>query len=229
MYWLRDTKKRSQYYEETSIKTPSSFLLQSLKYAKGAIAVDLGCGSGVDTKEISRNGFKVIAVDVNHEVTGYFNKEDLKQIELIIKPIEEFAIPNCDFIYAKSSLVFLSPKKFWKVMEEIKSALNPNGVFTARLWGKKDSSNKSGKNFKYTFTSIEELKETFAGYSILVVDESEEDKCCADGRMKHWDFINIIVQKPSGTFTPPNQSPKHKRHRHAPTQLTSLYTSPQTN
>ena len=195
MTWIRDLKKRIKYYDETSVKPPSLFLEQALRYANGTTAIDLGCGSGSDTKEMARQGFKVIAVDINKEVANYFSKKDRDRIKLVIQPVEDFKFVRCDFIYAKSSLVFLSPKKFRKVAMEIKKSLKPGGVFAARLWGKKDSDNKSGKNYKYTFLGIEELKAIFDGYDFLAVNEHEEDKACADGRDKHWHFLDVIIKK----------------------------------
>ena len=196
MVWIRNINKRKQYYEETSVKQPSAFLIDTLKYAKGNLAIDLGCGSGVDTKEITRKGFRVIAVDVNEDVKEYFSPEDLRKIRLVIQPIEDFRFVKSDFIYAKSSLGFLNRKKFLKVTEDIKNSLTPGGIFAARLWGKNDSDNKPGKNMKYTFLTIDELKGIFTDFVFLKTHEHEEDKYSADGRMKHWDFIDIIAQKP---------------------------------
>jgi len=196
MVWIIDIKKRTKYYEETNTKAPSVFLIKALKFAKGNKAIDLGCGSGVETREIAKKGFKVTAVDVNKDVKKYFSKEDLKNIKLKILPIENFRFVKCDFVFAKSSLVFLGPGKFYKVLENIKKSLNPGGIFAARLWGKKDSDNGSGKNHKCTFMSIDKLKNTFIGHTFLEIFEHEEDKCGADGRMKRWDFIDVIIQKP---------------------------------
>jgi len=196
MVWIRDIKKRTKYYEETNAKAPSAFLVKTLKFAKGNKAIDLGCGSGVETREIAKNGFSIVAVDVNKDVKKYFSKEDLKNIKLKIQSIENFRFVKCDFVFAKSSLVFLSPGKFYKVLENIKKSLKPGGIFAARLWGKKDSDNRSGKNHKCTFVSMDKLKNTFLGYKFLEIVEHEEDKFGADGRMKHWDFIDVIIQKP---------------------------------
>lgn len=196
MVWLRNTSKRKKYYSETSLEPPSEILLKSLKFVKGKTALDIGCGAGVDAKELARRNFKVEAVDINEDVNTYFDKKDLNNIKLTIKAIENFKFGNYDFVFAKSSLVFLCPKKFHLVIKQIKKSLNKNGVFAARLWGNKDSENKSGKNFEYTFLPPNEIYNIFDGYTILLFEQHEKDRIGADGKMKHWHFIDLIIRKP---------------------------------
>jgi trans-aconitate methyltransferase len=193
--WLREKVKRIKYYEETKQDPPSFLLLSALKYGSYKTALDIGCGTGADTKEMVKRGIKVTAIDVNKEVKNYFTAEDLRNINLLITPIEKFNFKKYDLIFAKSSLIFLQKKTFIEVLLKIKSALNTNGIFAARLWGVKDSYNVKGKRQKFSFVEKQELLNYFKGFKLLAYAEEEKDRVSAGGDLKHFHFINIILEK----------------------------------
>ena len=201
MTWVSNTKRREGYYNKTSKDKPSELLIEALKYVNNVkAALDLGCGAGVEVKELAKRGYNTTAVDVNIEVRKYFSTEDLNNIELIVRPIEKFDFKKYDFIFAKNSLVFLSPSKFMTAIIKIKQSLNPDGVFAARLWGINDSDNNSGRNYKYTFVTTDRLKQLFKNYDFKILKDYEEDGMNAYGHMKHWHFIDMIVRKPIQEF-----------------------------
>ncbi len=170
MHWLTNTQKREKYYEDTKDSPPSDFVLRTLKYGKFEAVLDLGCGSGADTKEIAKHVMEVTAVDINADVEKYFGS-NYKNIKLVIKPIQKFEFGKYDLVYAKSSIVFLKKEDFYSVVERIKNALNPNGIFAVRFWGMHDSDNKrNNNNSVYLDTNM--IKEMFSeGFEILEINE----------------------------------------------------------
>lgn len=196
MTWVADKKRRIGYYEKTQSSKPTKLLGEALHFVKSFHeALDIGCGAGVEAKALAKKGFHTVALDVNADVKSYFTDDTHANIEVVISPIETFTLGKYDFVFAKNSLVFLSPKKFRTVIEAIKNSLRPNGVFAARLWGDRDSENISKRNYKHTFVTKEMLAQQFQGYTIVLYREREENGSSVYGHMKHWHLIDIVVQK----------------------------------
>lgn len=193
MTWLSNTKHRIGYYEKTSRDNPAELLIKALQYVSRGNALDIGCGSGAEVKELVKRGFITTAVDVNVEVRQYL--ENIENVKICIQPIETFSFEKYDLVFAKNSLVFLSQKNFANVIEKIKSSLNNEGIFASRLWGINDSENMTGKNLHYTFMSKDKLSELFKDFGLLLYAEYEEDGLNAYGKMKHWHYIDLIVKK----------------------------------
>lgn len=194
MHWITNVLKRNKYYEDIKDSPPSDFVLRTLKYGKFDTALDLGCGSGADTKEIARQGALVKAIDINSDVKKYFDEND-KNIKLIVRPFQKFEFGKYDLIYAKSSIVFLKKEDFYKIIEKIKNALNHGGIFAVRFWGKHDSNNKGTKN-NSVYLNINEIKEMFSeDFEILEINEIEKDSMNAYGKMKHWHFLDTIIRR----------------------------------
>ncbi len=192
--WTKDKKKRSKYYDISGNRKPSPLLLKALRLGDFSTALDLGCGAGVDAKEMSRQGLSVTALDINPEVKKFFR--DSKEISIQISSFQEFNFQKYDFIFSKSALVFLPPHDFKKIIQKIKKSLNFNGVIAIRLWGINDSAAKRPeRKGKMTFVSKEQLENMFRDFEIIELTEKEKDGKTALGRPKHWHFFNLIARK----------------------------------
>jgi SAM-dependent methyltransferase len=189
--WL-SKKDRIEYYENTLKNPPSPFLVKVLEKGNFTTALDLGCGAGVDAKEMARRGIKVTAIDINPEIKNYFKKD--KNIKLVVESIEEFNFQTYDLIFAKSVLPFLNKVNIIKTVNNIKMTINPGGIFAGRFFGPNDSFNKG--NGKMTFVTKDELLKMFEDFKILEIVETEKDGTTGLGKPKHWHIIDIIVKKP---------------------------------
>ncbi len=192
--WIKNKKKRTKYYEVSGSRKPSPLLIRALKLGGFKTALDLGCGAGVDAKEMSRQGLSVTAIDINPEVKRFFR--DSKGISVQISSFQEFDFQKYDFIFSKSALVFLPPYDFEKVIRKIKKSLNFNGVIAIRLWGNNDSASKRPeRKGKMTFVSKEQLENMFRDFETIELTEEEKDGKTALGQPKHWHFFNLIARK----------------------------------
>jgi len=191
MSWVANAARRNKYYRDTAKEPPSELVLKTLQYGNFKTALDIGCGSGADTKEMATRGITVTAVDVNSEIKEYIHE---KGIDVVISPIENFTFGKYDLIYAKSSLVFLVKSDFYKAVGNIKDALNPGGICALRLWGQNHSDNNSTKG-DAVFVNKESLTELLSGLDILEISEREKDGADANGRAIHWHFIDVIAKK----------------------------------
>jgi tellurite methyltransferase len=193
-FWIQKQKKRKKYYQATRDRKPFSLLLRVLDMRKFKTALELGCGAGVDAKEMARRGIQVTAVDINQEIESYL--KGIPNINVVISSFQDFEFGRYDLIYSKASLPFLPRKDYFDILEKIKNALNPDGIFAARVWGDKDSANNPEHKGKRTFVTPEEIKEALQGLEIVEFNEGEVDGKSALGRPRHWHKIDFIARKP---------------------------------
>ena len=190
--WGKDPKRRRRYYEANSERKVSPLLLEALQLGEFKTALELGCGAGVDAKEIAGQGIKLTAVDINPEVKEFL--KDTSNINVIISSFEEFDFGKYDVIYSSGSLPFMKRSDFFNVLEKIKEALYPGGVFAARFWGANDDWNKPGREDGATFATVEEIKEVFKDLEEVKFEEKEKDGKTALGKQKHWHIIDVIYR-----------------------------------
>lgn len=111
--------------------------------------LDLGCGSGRDTKYFLEKGYDVVAIDGSIEMvkisSKYTGKETLHMTFKEINFTEEF-----DGIWACASLLHVARSEIDEVLYKIYRALKPNGVFYASFkYGNKEIIKEDGRFFNY--------------------------------------------------------------------------------
>ena len=192
----------SSYYEKTGDRPPRRTLLAALDAfdAEGrrqnAYAVDLGCGSGRDTVEILRRGWRVLAVDAAPEaITALRARRDLPvgaRVDTLVSRHEEALLPSCDLVNASFSLPLCSAVAFPAVWEKILVALRSGGRFSGQLYGDRDSwFGKPGM----THLRRVEVDDLLSGLEIEFLEEEEEDSVTPRGTRKHWHIFHIVARK----------------------------------
>ncbi|MCJ8013827.1 methyltransferase domain-containing protein [Paenibacillus sp. KQZ6P-2] len=108
-------------------------LLSLLNPSKDEIILDLGCGTGDLTYEISRSGAQVIGLDASAEMIGRA-KEKYPDIQFCIGDAQHFnLLPHLDAVFSNAALHWMRDAE--GVAKSVWNALKPGGRFVAEFGG----------------------------------------------------------------------------------------------
>ena len=157
---------------------------------EGDHILDLGCGSGRDSRFFLDHGYTVTAVDASDELANLAS-------EFIGKPVEKLSFQELDYseafngIWACASLLHCPKSEMGGVMQRMIKALKTNGIiYMSFKHGTDERIDERGRFFNdYTETEMSKL---LAGYADLHIAEiSTESKPLRISR------VAACVQAPS--------------------------------
>ncbi|WAM36269.1 class I SAM-dependent methyltransferase [Caldicellulosiruptor acetigenus] len=164
-----------------------------LKYIpEGGKILDLGCGSGRDTKYFLGKGYDVVAVDGSIEMvklsSEYTGKKTLHMTFQEIDFKEEF-----DGIWACASLLHVRRDEISSILYKIYRALKPNGVlYSSFKYGDKEEYRDDGRFFNYydekSFSELIKKLGYFDILEILITNDVRKGK-------ENEKWLNVIVKK----------------------------------
>lgn len=190
-----------QDYFELSKNLQPSFLLEKTipLTTKRDFALDLGAGALKDTKFMLSMGFKnVTALDQDPAFKQYAHKIPRSSLKLVVKSFEKIhrlQANHFDLINASFSLPFTPPPFLPPLIQQIKKALAPDGLFCGQFFGPEDSWNKPQNNL--TFLDNKELQALLSPLKILHWEEKKFSGNTISGEKKHWHLFHIIALKNS--------------------------------
>lgn len=163
-----------------------------LKYLPpGAKILDLGCGSGRDTKYFLQAGYDVVAVDGSIEMvklsTEFTGKQTLHLTFDEINFNEEF-----DGVWACASLLHVPRNKIDSIFKKIYLALKKGGVFySSYKYGNKEEI-KDGRFFNnYDELSFNELLKNHPYFALLEMKVTYDVR---KGR-ENEKWLNVVLKK----------------------------------
>jgi tellurite methyltransferase len=177
----------------TLMKALEKFELQNFM---PSTAIDLGSGSGIDSLELLKSGWNVIAIDKeasSHELLlaelppNYSNK-----IQTITSPFESAELSEVDLINATFSLPFCDKAYFSNFWDRVVDAIKPGGRFCGQLFGINDS---WASHPSMTFHSSEQVDLLFHKFELELYLEKEYNAHTLAGVPKHWHVFHIVAQK----------------------------------
>lgn len=184
--------KNAQEFFNQTVKADMSELydifLKNLPYNQGKI-LDLGCGSGRDSKYFLNSGFEVVAMDISEEL-GKRASEYIGQ-KVIIQDMRELNYQD-EFIgiWACASLLHLDENEIVETLRKIFKSLKKDGVVYISLKYGDKNYEKDGRKFTcFTYEKFIKLGKEFEN-KILQWFITEDVR--ADRKNEKW--FNIVLK-----------------------------------
>ena len=156
----------------------------------GAKILDLGCGSGRDTKYFLEHGYRVDAIDGSAELCALAS--EYTGIPVKCQLFQELdASEVYDGIWACSSLLHLSYGELDEVLYRIENALKPQGILYMSFKYGVFEGERNGRYFlDFTEEKLEQLLKKHTGLQQLRSFHTEDVR---PDRKEEW--LNLFLQK----------------------------------
>ena len=183
----------SKEYIETTLSVDMSHLYNDfLKHIpKGGHILDLGCGSGRDSVEFIKRGYKITAVDGSKELANAASKIIGQQV--ICSKFEDLNLTETfDGIWASASLLHVNKNEIVDVIKNVSSNLKPNGVFYMSFkYGENEYIDEKGRYFNcYTEETFKEMLSQVQNLKIKTIYKSGDTL----GGRNNLVWLNIILE-----------------------------------
>jgi microsomal dipeptidase-like Zn-dependent dipeptidase len=194
--WLRvldTTWSPWRLYFTAAGDDPRATLLDAVaRFDAPGLAVDLGAGTGRDTAELLRRGWRVLAIDrEQHAVERLSAIAAPPQLETRLARFEDADWPRCELVNSSFALPFCPPPEFSRLWQRIVDSLNPGGRFCGQLFGDHDDWAGSG----VVVHTPDELRELLRPFEVERLDVFDDDGRTAVGTRKHWHVYHVVARK----------------------------------
>lgn len=187
-YYEKNTKE----FFESTVNADVEYLYQDfLKYIPiDARILDLGCGSGRDSKYFKDKGYKVVSVDASPALCSM--AKDNLGIDIICKRFDELHYKEeFNGIWACASLLHCNKRELKETIKIIERALIPGGVFYASFKYGDFEGEREGRFFlDLNENTAIDIFGKIDGLEIIKVWKSEDVR-----RDKDVSWINVLMIK----------------------------------
>jgi trans-aconitate methyltransferase len=186
------------YYAWTAGRAVRPLLTRALGYygevSPGAIAVDVGCGDGGETRALLAAGFAVTAIDATAGSIEILRRipEAGDRLTPVHAAMQDAEIPPADLIYAGYSLPFCPSTAFEDLWARLRAALRPGGLLACDLFGDRDQWVATPD---MTFVTRDRVHDLVAGLDLRSLHEIEEEGLTFSGP-KHWHMFQVVARQP---------------------------------
>lgn len=160
----------------------------------GSRILDLGCGSGRDSKYFLDKGYKVVSLDASEAMCR--KTQELTGKAAVHMRIEDMNYENeFDAVWACASLLHVAKSDMHKILEKAMKALRVGGVLYASWkYGKSERTRDDGRTFaNYTEARVCDMVALVSGASLEDVWTSQDVRLDRTGQGHLW--VNVLVKK----------------------------------
>lgn len=173
------------------------------------LGVDLGCGSGRDSVEMLRRGWRVVAIDGSEDglarlgAHGALPPDAASRLrtvhaDFIGLDLAAVAPEGADLVNASFSLPFCPPEHFGALWGQIGRTLDRAAArgrrarFAGQFFGDRDEWKVIRERVHHTRTEVERLLE---GFDLEKFEETEKDGNDAFGNPKHYHVFHVVARR----------------------------------
>ncbi len=196
--WLRvlgeTWRPWGRYFRLAGVDPRATLVEAAERFATPGFAVDLGAGTGRDTAELIRRGWRVLAIDREAEAIGRLHElvgADGGRLETITARYEQAEWPACDLVNASFALPFCSPSEFPGVWGRIVDSIVPGGRFAGQLFGNRDAWARTG----IVVQTREEVDALLEPFDVERLEEFEGEASTVIGKTKQWHLFHVVARK----------------------------------
>jgi predicted TPR repeat methyltransferase len=191
----------ADYYRATAGRMPSQWFvgateIADLNHGAGRVAVDLGCGNGVETKALLDRGWTVHAFDRESEAIEFTRSratpEESNRLHTTAVAFADTELPENDLVFAQLSIPFCPPTAFDHLWAEVTGSVMPNGFFVGQFLGPDDD----WANGECLIHSMEHVRDLLDGWRLHQLDEVRHDGVAGAHREpKFWHIVSVVAQR----------------------------------
>jgi tellurite methyltransferase len=186
------------YYKAVAKRPPRDLLAKTLAHFgdQTGFAVDLGCGAGIETAELLRRGWRVLAIDNQPAAIAHLlarvPAEQQANLETQVFAMERLVLPPSDLVWASASLPFCLPEHFERLWHTIVASLRLGGRFSGDFFGKR---HVWASNPHMTFHTQEQIEELVSSLEIEYYNVVESEMQTALDGSQHWHAFEVIASR----------------------------------
>ena len=176
-----------------AVRPLAALLLEHAGDGNGRHAIDLGCGSGVETRALVAAGWRVTAIDSDPSMPARLaDLASSGEVITVVSDIRDARLPEAVLVHSSLTLPFVPATDFAPVWERIRHSLLPGGWLAVDLFGTRDDwSGTPDLNF-HPRAGVDQL---LAGLDVVEIVEEERDGPAFRAASKHWHVFHVLARR----------------------------------
>ncbi|MDO8108213.1 class I SAM-dependent methyltransferase [Isoptericola sp. b441] len=182
-------------------RTPRASLGLALRAAqppdgRRPVAVDLGCGEGIEVAELLAEGWTVHALDGERAALERLTTRSSGLPAGRLHTVHaDFAalppLPPADLVHSSYALPYCPPHAFDALWAAAVGALRPGGVLACQLFGPRDD---AFGDPEMTFHTAEQVRTLLDGLEVVHWREEDADGTSYVGP-RHWHVFHVVARR----------------------------------